>query len=156
MGSVERVLDAPIDAVACVLADPRSYEGVVVGSKRVRWFDARWPEPGTAFHHAIGFGPVHLRDSTTVVADDLPGRLHLRVGLGPLGEAEVEFTLAAEGGGTRVTMREDPISGPIDLVWSPPVDAAMRLRNDRALRRLDEMARDVARVQALGRAHTAT
>lgn len=149
MGVVARHLDAPRDAVALVLADPRSYEALVLGSKRVRWFDARWPEDGAAFHHSIGVGPLHIRDRSTVVADELPDRLQLVVGMGPLGRAEVEFRLTPEGTGTRVAMREDPVDGPVAAVWSPPVDALMRLRNDRALRRLAGLAADVERVRHL-------
>lgn len=67
MATVERVIEAPPDAVAAVLADARSYDGFVVGSKRIRWFDARWPEPGTRFHHSVGFAVLHIRDHTTVV-----------------------------------------------------------------------------------------
>lgn len=149
MATIDRLLDAPIDAVASVLADARTYDGVVVGSKRIRWFDARWPEVGTSFHHSIGFGPLHIRDSTTVTADDLPDRLVLTVRMGPMGVAEVEFALVREDGGTRVTMREDPVSGPVKALWSPPLAAATRLRNDRALRRLEEIARERARIRAL-------
>ena len=52
--TVDRALDAPVGAVATVLADPRSYDGIVVGSRRIRWFDAGWPEVGSRFHHTIG------------------------------------------------------------------------------------------------------
>jgi len=149
MATVERFVDAPIDAVASVLADARRYDGVVVGSKRVRWFDARWPEPGTSFHHSVGFGPLHIRDRTTATVEELPHRLVLAVGIGPLGSAEVEFLLEREGTGTRVTMREDPVSGLIALVWSPPAAIATRARNDRALRRLEKIAQARARVRAL-------
>src|SRR5690606_37410820 len=142
-------LDVPPDAVALVLADPRSYEALVLGSKRVRWFDARWPEEGTSFRHSIGVGPLHIRDHSTVVADELPDRLQMVVGMGPLGRAEVEFRLTPEASGTRVSMREDPVDGPVAAVWSPPVDAVMRLRNDRALRRLEGLAAEVERVRHL-------
>jgi hypothetical protein len=155
VATTDRLLDAPIDAVASVLADARTYDGVVVGSKRIRWFDARWPEPGSSFHHSVGFGPLHIRDSTTATADELPHRLLLAVGMGPLGAAEVEFVLAEEGAGTRATMREDPVSGLVNLVWSPPVDAATRVRNDRALRRLEKAAQARARVRRLDARATA-
>jgi hypothetical protein len=149
MATVARVIGAPPDAVAAVLADARSYDGVVVGSKRIRWFDARWPEPGTQFHHSVGFGILHIRDRTTVVRDELPSRLVLAAGMGPLGKAEVDFTLTPTDGGTRVEMREEPVSGPLKAVWSPPLAAAMRARNTRALRRLEKLSRARAVVRAL-------
>jgi hypothetical protein len=149
MATVERVIEAPPDAVAAVLADARSYDGFVVGSKRIRWFDARWPEPGTRFHHSVGFAVLHIRDHTTVVQDELPDRLLLATGMGPMGKAEVDFTLTPADGSTRVEMREEPVSGPIKAVWSPLLAAAMRARNARALRRLEKLARARAAVRAM-------
>jgi hypothetical protein len=149
MAVVVRVIGAPPDAVAAVLADPRSYDGVVVGSKRIRWFDARWPEPGTHFHHSVGFGILHIRDLTTVVRDELPRRLVLAAGMGPLGKAEVDFTLTPTDGGTRVEMREEPVSGAMKALWSSPLAAVMRARNTRALRRLEKLSRARAAVRAV-------
>jgi hypothetical protein len=60
IATVARVIGAPPDAVAAVLADARSNDGVVVGSKRIRWFEARWPEPRTQFHRRR---PTHSGDS---------------------------------------------------------------------------------------------
>jgi len=138
---VSRRIDVPVDVVADVLADPRSYDGIVVGSKRVRWFDARWPEPGTSFHHSVGFTVVHVRDKTTVVRNELPDALELAAGTGPVGTFTVIFRLAADGDGTLVTMEEGPRSGPIAVLWSPPVSMATAKRNELALKRLDHLAR---------------
>jgi hypothetical protein len=141
MAVVERRLDAPVDAVASVLADPRTYDGIVVGSRRVRWFDARWPATGTSFHHHVGFGPVAIRDRTTVLSDELPDRLRLAAGLGPLGSADVSFTLTPDGEATRVEMREEGRSGLLDALWSLPLDALTHARNVVALGRLNDLAR---------------
>jgi hypothetical protein len=149
MATVERVIEAPPDAVAAVLADARRYDGFVVGSKRIRWFDVRWPEPGTRFHHSVGFAVLRIRDHTTVVQDELPDRLLLATGMGPMGRAEVDFTLTPADGSTRVEMREEPVSGPIKAVSSPLLAAAMRARNARALRRLEKLARARAAVRAM-------
>ena len=154
MAAVERLIPAPPDAVAAVLADPRAYDGIVVGSKRIRWFDARWPEPGSRFHHSIGFTVLHIRDATAVVAEDLPHRLHLTAGLGPLGSAEVVFTLAPEGEGTRVEMTEVASAGPLKALWSPPLQAAIAARNRVALRRLEELAADRAEIRRRAAAGT--
>lgn len=144
------ILDASPAAVATVLADPRAYDGVVVGSRRIRWFDPRWPEPGSRFHHTVGAGPLTIRDHSEVVECDLPHRLTLVVNARPLGRAEVDFRLAADtGGGTRVEMTETPISGPIATLWSPPLALLTRRRNDVTLRRLGELARSRADVAAL-------
>lgn len=145
----ERFVDAPVDAVASVLADPRAYDGIVVGSRRVRWFDPRWPEPGTAIHHTVGFGPLTIRDHTDAVRDALPDELELAAGLRPLGVMRVVFRLRAEGTGTRVVMEEGPRSGPITWTWTAVTRAAMARRNDVALRRLDDLARARAAVRGL-------
>lgn len=149
MGVVRRYVDAPVDAVASVLTDPRAYDGVVVGSRRVRWFDACWPAEGSSFHHNVGFGPVAIRDQSTVLADELPRRLRLRAGLGPLGSADVTFTLTSEGDGTLVEMREEGRSGLLATVWSPPIDVLTRARNVVALGRLADLARARHRTRTL-------
>lgn len=147
--TVERHLAAGTDAVALVLADPRTYDGVVVGSRRIRWFDARWPEPGARFHHTIGFGPLTIRDSTEVIEDDLPRRLRMIVHVGPMGDAEVVFRVAPRNGGADVEMTETPLSGPMVVAWSLPADLVTRWRNDRVLRRLEKLALGRERTAAL-------
>jgi hypothetical protein len=144
-----RVMDVSPEAVALVLGDPRAYDGVVVGSRRIRWFDARWPEVGSRFHHTVGFGPVTIRDHTEVVLDDLPHHLGLAVRLRPLGSAAVEFRMAPEDGGTRVEMTETPTSGVLAATWSTPAAALTRWRNDRVLARLEELAGHRARIAGL-------
>lgn len=145
----ERYVDAPVDAVASVLADPRTYDGIVVGARRIRWFDARWPDPGTAIHHTVGVGPLAVRDRTEVERDELPDELELAAGVRPLGVLRVVFRLQAEGAGTRVTMEEGPRSGPVTALWAPPARWATARRNDLALRRLDDLARARAEVRRL-------
>ncbi len=149
MVTVDAVLDAPIDAVASVLSDPRTYDGVVVGSRRVRWFDAAWPAPGSRFHHTVGFGPVTIRDHTEVLTDDLPARLELATGIRPLGVLRAVFRLTEERGRTRVEMTEGPLSGPVTRIWSWPLEALTRVRNQATLRRLGDLATARAQVRAL-------
>jgi hypothetical protein len=59
--TVSSVVDVAPEAVAMVPADPRAFDGIVVGSRRIRWFDARWPDVGTRFHHTVGLGPVTVQ-----------------------------------------------------------------------------------------------
>jgi hypothetical protein len=150
MATVDAVLDAPIDAVASVLSDPRTYDGVVVGSRRVRWFDPAWPAPRSRFHHTVGFGPVTIRDHTEVLSDDLPGRLELATGIRPLGVLRAVFRLAEEHDRTRVEMTEEPLSGPVARIWSWPLETLTRVRNRATLRRLGDLARARAQVRTLG------
>jgi hypothetical protein len=151
---VERTLDPPIDAVATVLADPRAYDGIVVGSRRIRWFDPSWPSRGARFHHTLGFGPLVLRDHSEVVEDDLPRRLRLLVHLRPFGSAEVEFRLVPGGGGTHVAMTEVPTAGALALTWSRAAAAITRWRNAKVLHRLGDVAAGRARSMARGAAGT--
>lgn len=144
-----KVIDVPAAAVALVLADPRTYDGVVVGSRRIRWFDARWPEVGSRFHHTVGVGPLSLRDHSEVVADELPDRLVLSVHARPLGSAEVEFLVTPEPSGVRVDVTETPTSGLLALTWSPLLALLTRRRNDTLLARLEKVARQRARAAAL-------
>jgi hypothetical protein len=148
--TVSRTLDVPRAAVALVLADPRTYDGVVVGSRRIRWFDPHWPDPGTTFHHTVGFGPVTVRDHSEVIEEDLPGCLRLLVHVRPLGSAEVVFRLTAEGDRTGAEMTETPVSGILALSWSPPAIALARWRNARVLARLEEVAQGRGRSMARG------
>ncbi len=120
--TVGRTLDAPPEAVAMVLADPRAYDGIVVGSRRIRWFDPRWPEPGSRFHHTLGLGPLTVRDHSEVVAEDLPRSLRLLVHVGPFGSAEVVFRLTPEGDRTHVAVDRDPHVGGAGPVVVPTGD----------------------------------
>jgi hypothetical protein len=144
-----RVLDVPVAAVAMVLSDPRTFDGVVVGSRRIRWFDPRWPDVGSRFHHTMGIGPLSVRDHTEVVADELPDRLLLAVHVRPLGSAKVEFRITPEASGARVDITETPTSGALAATWSPPLAALTRRRNDTVLARLEKVARQRARTAAL-------
>ena|SRR5215207_499018 len=152
MAVTRRRLAAPIDAVASVFADPRTYDGIVVGSRRIRWFDPNWPAVGSRFDHTIGFGPITILDHTEVLSEELPERLELAAGIRPLGVFRVEFRLAPDAGGTMVEVVEEPLSGPITTLWSPPADALTAKRNDVLLGRLDHLSKDRHRVRTLDRA----
>ena len=101
-----RHVDAPVDAVASILADPRAYDGIVVGSRKVRWFDPRWPEDGTAFHHTVGFGPVVIRDKTTVLRDALPDEIELAAARGTLLDVRDALHLTTGRGTDRLALQD--------------------------------------------------
>ena len=153
MGAVVVGLDveAPVDAVAAVLADPRSYDRLVDGIQAIRWFDAGWPATGSRFHHTVGFGLLGVRDQAEVLAGELPDRLELALGLGPAGAVRVELRVrpSASGRATRVVMAEEPSRGPVLRVWSAPVERLVRRNNAEILRRLGALAAERARVRSL-------
>lgn len=146
MARIEHVIDASPADVFAVLADGHSYEHWVVGCKRIRAVDASWPQAGATFHHSVGFGPLHIRDTTSVIARDGQRSLSLKARAWPAGAARVDFELLPDGTGTRVVMTENPTDGPARLVDNPVQQALIKLRNAETLRRLAKLAK--ARVGA--------
>jgi uncharacterized protein YndB with AHSA1/START domain len=135
----EDTVDAPLPVVWGILADPPTYEEWVVGNKRIRRHDPAWPEPGTEFHHTVGFGPVAVSDKTVALEAIPPRRLVMQVRALPVGVGIVTFELEVDGSGTRVRMREKAESGPAKLL-APIVDRLVHVRNAETLRRLRRCA----------------
>ena len=135
---------APPERVFDVLAQPKTYEYWVVGSDRIRGWDDTWPAPGAKLHHRVGVGPLKLDDNTEVLESAPPNRLVLQARTRPLGSARIVFDLAPEGGGTRISMTEEPGDPFSRLVHNPIADRLLHGRNVETLRRLRELAeRDV-------------
>src|SRR5690606_1626400 len=79
MTTVETTIAAPRADVWAALVDVRTYPTWLVGARRVRSVDDGWPEPGQAFHHVVGVGPITIADATRSVAVDPERRLELLV-----------------------------------------------------------------------------
>jgi uncharacterized protein YndB with AHSA1/START domain len=140
MATNERFMAAPPEAVWAALADPGGYGYWVVGSKEIRDADPDWPVPGARFHHTVGLGPLEVRDHTVSLEAEPPRRLRIRVKARPLGTAIVSLELHPEGGGTRVTMREEPEGTTSVLAVNPLVELLLKGRNAESLARLEELA----------------
>jgi uncharacterized protein YndB with AHSA1/START domain len=140
MARTERLIPASPERIFAVLADPSSYAQWVVGSDRIRDADVNWPAPGSRFHHRVGCGPLKVNDHTEVLAVHPPDRLELRAKARPLGTARVSLRLERRGGGTLVTMVEDPGDPLTRLVFNPLTHLLVRGRNAESLRRLEELA----------------
>ena len=141
MARNETYVAAPPEAVWDVLMEPESYAYWVVGSKKIRDVDPNWPEPGSRFHHTVGFaGPLTVSDNSEVEEIDEPKSLVLRVKARPLGVARVELYLKPEGNGTTVIMEENPLGGVVAKASSVVLDPAIKKRNVESLRRLKELA----------------
>ena len=134
------VVHAPVQSAFAVLADPRNYDDLLVGTKQIRRFDADWPEAESVFHHTLGVGPLTLRDLTRVVEVDEPHHLVLRAQMRPFSVNRVAFMLRPVAEGTEVEVEEYAIEGPVAAVWNPLFEAAMGLRNQEMLRRLQAIA----------------
>lgn len=135
-------INAPPERVFEVLTDPDSYGYWVVGSKEIRGADPDWPQPGSQFHHKVGFGPFTVADSTRVELNEPPRRLRLRAKARPLGTARVTMELKPADGGTEVTMIEDPADPLTAFVFNPLTHLLVRGRNVESLNRLKELAED--------------
>ena len=130
------------DQVFAVLSTPERYAGWVVGAKKTRVIDPDWPQPGSRFAHQQGAGPLRLNDITVVRALDAPNRIVLEAKIRPLLTAQITLTLDPQPGGTLITMDEVPIGGPVSRLGHL-LDAPLRVRNSRALRRLEEQVAEV-------------
>jgi uncharacterized protein YndB with AHSA1/START domain len=128
------------ERVFAVLSDTETYDRWVVGCKEIRGVEGNWPEPGATFHHSVGFGPITVRDSTSVVESAAPRRLVLRARARPTGIVRVEIDLEARGGGTEASITEVPIEGPPAWLHNPVQDWLIDRRNRESLRRLKQLA----------------
>jgi uncharacterized protein YndB with AHSA1/START domain len=126
------------EAIWRVLEDPDEYRHWVVGSKEVRDAQDSFPAPGTRFHHAVGIGPLTIRDHTEVVDAQRPVRLQLRAKARPLGTATVTMELLPDDDGTTVRMIEHPDGLYAPLRLNPFVHALTKVRNAESLRRLEQ------------------
>lgn len=143
MARNETTIDAPPSRIFEVLADPDSYGHWVVGSKRIRDADPDFPKAGSRFHHAVGFGPIDVKDHTEVLEWDPPRRLKLRAKARPLGTAIVilEVTPANDGKASRVTMIEDAADPFTKFIFNPLTHLLVRGRNVESLNRLERLAK---------------
>ncbi len=131
------VVDARPETVFAVLADPRRYGYFVVGTKKIRRFDPRWPEPGSSFHHSLGVGLSVIRDATLVVEIDEPRMLVLLAKMRPLAENETIFRVSPQSKGTLVEVEERAVAGPAAAkIIAPLFDGLLWLRNQELVRRL--------------------
>ena len=119
-----------------MLADGWRYADWVVGAKRVRAVDDRWPEPGSRFHHEVGVGPLSIRDSSKLLAIEPPRQVVLEVRAWPAGKARVTITISPKEGGSEVLIEEVPTGGPAKAIDSWPLRRLTMLRNVESLKRL--------------------
>lgn len=139
MATVTVTIPATPAEVFAVLADGWTYPGWVVGASHVRAVEDGWPAVGSRLFHASGSWPVTVDDETRVEEVDPGRRLVLLVGGGPLGDARVDLSLVPElpaATSTRVTMVEEPVSGPGRWFQNPLADLLLQRRNAETLARL--------------------
>mgnify|MGYP003116254399 CR=1 FL=1 len=122
MTTTEIDIDAPPALTHAVLVDADTYPQWLVGAKRIRRVEPGWPAEGSGFLHAVGFGPVTVKDRTSVLRHPDDSELELEASIGVAGSARGRFRITALGGGTRSPLRvdEEPASGPMRALWSTP------------------------------------
>jgi len=140
MATNKTYINASPARIFAVLGDPECYPKWVVGTRRIRSADEHFPAPGSRFHHEVGVPPLVLNDHTEVLEHDPPSRLVLRAKTRPFGTARIEFRLAGEGTGTRMTMIEQAGDLPSRIVLNPLSDPLVHMRNNVSLRRLRRLA----------------
>lgn len=138
--------EATPEAVFAVLSDPRRYGYFVVGTRTIRRFDPRWPDPASRFHHSLGLVVTLVRDITEVTELVADRHLVMLAKMRPWAVNEVTFELTPREGSTRIEMHETPIAG---LGATPGLslvaDRLLWARNVVALRRLRRLVEQQAR-----------
>jgi uncharacterized protein YndB with AHSA1/START domain len=150
----EITIAASPEEVFAVLLDAFAYADWVVGARRVRGADPEWPAVGARFHHALGVGPVELKDTSKILELDAPHHLALEVRFRPFGIGRVDLHLEAVRGGRATLVTMDEVAG---------VNGTMRfierllitLRNWFSLRRLRRLVAQRATQPAGGASRSA-
>jgi uncharacterized protein YndB with AHSA1/START domain len=125
------------EAVFAVLDDADAYPQWVVGARRIRAVDRRWPRVGSRFHHALGAPGAELEDSSKVVRREPPRLLELEVRFRPAGVGRVKLRVKKRRRGrSRITMTERLTGGPLSRLPRVFTAPAIGVRNAWSLRRL--------------------
>lgn len=137
MATNETTIAATPEQVFDILLDASTYERWVMGCDDIRSVDPDWPQPGSKFHHTVGFGPLKVQDTTKVLELDAPRRLVLEARARPAGVAKVIFTVTPCPEGSKVEVEEYPTRGVAKTIDNPVLDGMIKARNVETLRRLD-------------------
>ena len=127
------------------LADPWVFPTWVVGASRLRGADGHFPEPGSRLHHSVGVWPFVLNDETAVEEWDPPRRFVIEAKTRPVGTERVVMEVQPRGSGCVVRMEERAITGIASRIPTVIADPILWIRNREALRRLEWVARGIAR-----------
>ena len=148
------VIDRPIEEVFELICDVHTYPDWLVGAQEIRTVSDDWPAVGARFEHRIGLPSLRIPGSTTIRALESPTHLTLAAGMGPLGEALVDFGLRADGDMTEVTITEAPSDGLARIGWflyRPIAFGLLWGRNQLSLQGLSRLADERALAAPGGR-----
>jgi hypothetical protein len=140
MAYTSREIAAPARNVFAVLTDAETYPRWLVGAQAIRSVDLTWPKQGSKFHHVVGFGPLHIADSTEVLdIDNTAMMFRLEVRARPLIAAIATFQVVGTDSRCVITLQEEPSLRTIGNLVRPVMDPATHVRNHRSLRRLAQV-----------------
>jgi hypothetical protein len=128
-------------AVFDVLRDGAGYADWVVGTRMIRRVEAGWPQPGTAIHYTVGYGPLRKDDRTESIAYRPDEILELEAKAWPAGTVRIVLRAQRSGGGTLVRIEEEPNKGLAKTLHNPVFDLAIKIRNIETLKRLERLTR---------------
>jgi uncharacterized protein YndB with AHSA1/START domain len=121
-----------------VLTDPTTYPRWLVGARAIRDVDDAWPQPGSKFHHVVGFGPFRIADYTEVLDVDDGVMLRLKVRARPWISAIATFRVLGSDQRCVIALEEEPGVKTVGALVRPVMDPTVHVRNHRSLRLLAE------------------
>lgn len=131
------------------LANPQRIGDLVVGARRIRRFDARWPEAGAQLHHSVGVPPLVIRDTTVAIECVADRRLVLKARVWGAGIFVATFELSPHPGGTLLSVHERAVGGLAALsALRPAVHLLLGARNALLCRRFRRLAESRERLIA--------
>jgi uncharacterized protein YndB with AHSA1/START domain len=131
-----RAMPVGTAATFAALTEPATYPHWLVGADTIRDVDATWPNPGSRFHHIVGFGPLKVPDHSEVLALEPGSLLRLRVKARPFVSAVATFEVYGDDQRCVVTLHEVPTVHPLNTAVRLVLDPSLHLRNQRSLDRL--------------------
>ena len=136
----EILVDAALECVWEVLADPLLYSEWVAGAADTRHGQGNWPEPGSSLEYRLGAGPFRIGDETVVIESEPGRRLLLRARAGRMATIRVEIGLEAREGTTTVRIDGDVSGGAAGILPDLITELLFESRNVWSLERLRDLA----------------
>jgi uncharacterized protein YndB with AHSA1/START domain len=146
MATTEQTFTTAAQELFDAVVDPDTYPHWLVGARKIRSVSDDWPSPDSFFEHTVGFGPIVIPDTTSVIAIDPPRMLELLVRARPAVEAVVRFEVESTPSGCTLRMTETP-AGVYKMI-SAVAQPLIRARNERSLKRLKKYLESGASVRA--------
>lgn len=146
MATIERTFTITAKELFDAVTDPETYPRWLVGARKIRAVSPDWPSPNSHFEHTVGFGPIVIADTTSVIDVEPPRMLELLVRARPAVEAVVRFEVEPSPSGCTLRMTETP-AGIYKLI-SAMAQPLIRGRNERSLDHLASYLESAGSIRA--------